>query len=618
MPPRLRRVLGSVELSGFTRRKKPVQLTVGELASPAWRETTGELISTDPAESLLEKVIRAVELAYLDNPDALDIPFLECPLDRFDYALGLPFETRTWDFLWNCGVKSDLDVMVMVTGTFRELRDRLGDMRATLDVAVTSALWIVESGSGQYGFARVQQPQSVAEAGELVRKRAFRSCGFSPASHLYTKKFANVMGMRWGVGITRKWTLEECGRATDLTRERIRQIEKSIMWLPAQRMWGRPEVLESMYVQLLHHEVQEVTVLSTGDSMARQEAVSVLTSYGYPEADFEGPWTLADELELNGIRWADVNRVAYKESERLGLLTLSELRHHIADAFPLLMGEMFEDVIAELVQLADLPHGYVYVEQNGTSYLKSWLTKLLSVLGPQRTDEVYRAAERFCKVRIPRLVFPPRSVIENYLDRAVEFWTADGLVGLEKPAGQELEGVERWVREQIEQCTGHVIHRTELWERARAAGVRLGTLNVYANYSLMFKPCGHGCVTLTGLLPAEIALELAVMRASAIRVATERLGVRVIDGVVVVEVNVGNDLLDSGVLGSSREMREMLKGRRFRVFALENQHGNSSWSGNVLTGFVQSLQALQAQPGDRVLFSFSLDENEVVLQLASE
>lgn len=616
VPAALAGALKGVHVSGLTVNTKSRKLSLfhpelRDLMTSTWAKTLSSFSVDDPSMTLLDVAVSSVQKIYVDSPDCLDVPVVTSPLDRVDNALHIPLEMRTWDLVFGCGVETDHDMCTLLMGTFREMCDRLGDVRAALDVAVTGLSWLVKNETGSYGFLAPVMPGSFVEAVELMRLRAFRGSGWLPSSPQYTATFADVMGRRWSIGIPKPWTLQQCSEEIGVTRERIRQVERFALWESPARSWGRPTVLEAMYEQLVDLENPSIVVSDDGEALDRETAIDFLVRWGYPAEDFEAPWSVTDELDLHGIKWSEVQSVAYGESERLGFISLVELRYHIAEQFPALVGEMFDDVIDRLALYLDLPHGYVYLNRKRGSWVEGWLYKLLGFYGQLPFEETYKALERFCTVRIPRFVFPPRAVLKDFLERYPAFWITDGMVGLEKPSSFEIDGVEKWVNDQIMSCTGKVIHKTELWERARRDDVSGGTLNVYTSYHLFFKPCGSGCITLSGHQPSFEALELAGIRARAIRVPTRRRKVSVSNGVMFVDYEVGNDFLDTGVMGTTTEIRSMIKDQVFKIMVDDQQFGHASWSSHLLTGFTTAFQVLGVEPGDEVTFAFDLARGEV-------
>ena len=591
---------------------------MGLLASSDWRE---HVVGEKPAgiqETLIDLVVAEIERIHSLTPDALDVPFLREPIDRFDHASLLPFEVRTWQLIADSGAVDDIDVMVLVSGTFRELMDRLGDARAALDVAVTGTSWVRKNSNGQYGFTRPEEPGTLHDAVRLLRERAYRGSGRRTTNDQYSSEWAEAIGKRLGVGLSRRWTLDACSEHLEVTRERVRQVEKAALWVGQVRAWGNPAILDELSSLVLDSDVGTDLVVGTGESVSREDAIELLVGYGYPEDVYQGPWTVDDELELLGLNPREVRRFAYGESENTGFITREELRHHVGNRFPVLIGEMFEEIIDGLVVMDGLPYGYVYLENSWGSSVKRWLVGLLSALGPQTFEESYRAMERHHKARRSGLVFPPRAVIKEFMVRDPGFWFADDVVGLTDGASRELSGVERWVQDTICGCSGQVIHRTELWSKARDNNVKGGTLNMYSGYSLYFKPMSGGLLTMTGMVPAEVMCELARQRASAIRVPTRRGVPSITGGIVSIPVEVGNDLLDGGVFSSTMEIRKMLAGQKYKALAAGKQFGNINWSHNQMTGFTGVLRELGVQPGDQVLFVFSVVDGEMTAELATE
>ena len=613
IPIALNSILKNHNLSGLLKRGKEFSLPLASFTSSNWREDVGSLDLVDESVSMLDLIVLAVDECYQKSPDRFDIPFVDNPIDHFYGSVNIPFEVRTWEILRKLGVKTDLDVFLIFTSTIHELRSRFDDMRAVLDVAVTGGCWLVARESGSYGFQIPKQPESLDEAGKLIRVRSFRNCGLSPVKKTYRTDFANAIGLRWAVGIGKKLTLVEVGDLVGLTRERVRQIEHSRPWESPTRQWGTPKILEELADQLITATSSESYGLSSGEQIIREDAVALLVSYGFREEDFKGPWQVEDDLSLLGIKFSDLKRTAYVESERLGFITQTELKHHISQKYPELVSETFDEVISQLAVYRDLPHGYVYVEQSGSSYFKSWAVRVLKVYGKLSISEIHKAAERFCKMRIPRLVFPHRSVIEAYLSLDPDFIVNAGQVELVDEERIDLDGVEKWFQMQVESCSNSVISRTELYNRARLDGIKKGTLNVYFSYSLLFKPCGAGCVTLTGLNPSDTAIEIARISGMAIRIKTVRGDIEIQDRVVLLPLQVGNDLLDSGVLSTTSEMRNLLSGQKFRIIFDENSYGHIGWSGVAMYGYQGVLQAMALQPGDDIRISFFLEEGEAVI-----
>jgi len=611
-------VLADEFVTGLIKRGKEVSVSLGQFALPNWRESIGEVRPLNKALTLLELVVEGLESCYQRTPDLFDLPILRSPLDHFEGGFKLPFELRSWDLIGSSGVASDLDVMLLISGTFHEIRDRLGDMRAALDVAVTSQLWIVRRNSGTFGFASPYLPTTLVEAGVLCRVRSMRNRGISQKSKSYRVEVADALGLRWGVGVSESKTLAEVGEMVGLTRERVRQIEQSQLWSSPTRTWGNPPVLQDLADQMIVGAASTVTSTLTGEQLSREDAVALLIAYGYAGEDFEGPWTIHDEIEFLGLRWSDLKSVAYRASDNLGFLSRPELESAIADQFPELVGELFDEVISQLLVRGDLPQGFVYVEKSGVSQFKNWVVRLLKVMGPQSISEIYTATERFCKSRLSGVSFPPRPVVAAFLRGDPTFQCEGELVRLWQDERLELTGVEKWFKDLIQSTRDSVISRTVIFEKAREAGMRHGTMMVYSSYSLFFKPCGRGCVTLTGMSPSSEQVEFAWIQGRAIQVPTVRGEIELVDGNVILPVQVGTDLLNTGVLSSTKEIRDLLRRSNFRLIFDGLSHGSTGFSRMAMFGFTTVLHEMGAQPGDEIQISFDLVEREATLSFINE
>ena len=281
------------------------------------------------------------------------------------------------------------------------------------------------------------------------------------------------------------------------------------------------------------------------------------------------------------------------------------------------MDNILSDLIGKVCAPYLLPHGYLYVNGPRGAYFSMWLSSLLVCLGPLPFEEIYLATQRFCVVQIPRIVFPPRAVIREFLRQSLEFDLEDDEVSLNGGKLTELVGRQKWMYDQISSCTGKVIHRAKLYELARQAGVPFGTIIVYCSYSLYFKPLGNNCVTITGNTPSDAAIDLARDVGAAI-VGSEIRGWRVEGTRVIVDLSLGTDISHSGVWSPRVSIRNLIHGRRYKVFVGDSQHGHASWSGNMMAGLVTGFQVLGARLGDLAQMSFDTSTEILELSLPSE
>jgi hypothetical protein len=82
-------------------------------------------------------------------------------------------------------------------------------------------------------------------------------------------------------------------------------------------------------------------------------------------------------------------------------------------------------------------------------------------------------------------------------------------------------------------------------------------------------------------------------------------------------VEVGNDLIDGGVMGTTKELREMLGAGKLKAFANGQRCGTIGWSDKSMIGFSGVLKLLGVQAGDEVVFSFAVADGEMIAELAT-
>ena len=144
LPVALAGAVKGVQLPGLTvktgsRKLSLLQPELKDFADSSWSRNLPTIIVDNPSMTLLDVVVCTVEEIFIEDPDRLDIPVFTSLLDRVDHALQIPLEIRTWDFVYGCGVETNHDMCTLLTGTFREMCERLGDVRAALDLAVTGS-----------------------------------------------------------------------------------------------------------------------------------------------------------------------------------------------------------------------------------------------------------------------------------------------------------------------------------------------------------------------------------------------------------------------------------------------------------------------------------------------
>jgi len=632
------------------------EIALAPLTKIGWITVLGNVQTAAGSPSILEMVVDGVARTFSKRPKQFNFPVLDSrsrnarssqPHDMAEKSevatFGeLPFETRTWAILSEKQLGTSDELSDILDLHFLQLASQLDDLRAAIDIAITSQSWYLGEQNGRRAFHAPQCSTSLNESIDLVGVRTLRHCGINPDSVNYELKIGIVIADRLALLRLKPRTLQECAINLGLTRERVRQISRKVKWTPSQRRWPQPKVLMDLCTstaanqRLQGSRFVESQVSNDQDSiigkLTTSDVANILVSLGAKRRDVDPIGTRARNISALNITRANLQRRAYNFTERLGFITRAELSKHFFDEFPDFLthstravgenqpsgqpdsNDAISDLIAEVCAPYHFSYGYLYVNWQRGTYFSNRVEQLLRCFGPLPFEEVYLAVQRFCVVQIPRIVFPPRVVIREFLQQSPDFGLEDDEVSLNGGKLAELQGRQKWMYDQISSCTGKVIHRAKLYELARQSGVPFGTIAVYCSYSLYFKPIGHNCVTITGHTPSDAAIDLARDIGRAITVGSETQGWRVEGTRVIVDLSLGTDISHNGVWSPKVNIRNLIHGRRFKVFVGESQYGHASWSGNVLAGFVSGFQILGARLGDLVQMSF--DTSTEVLELS--
>jgi hypothetical protein len=640
-------------------KRRQAKISLAPLTKFGWITGLKNIHTVKGSPSILDLVVDGVAKTFSGRPKQFNFSFLENqshmsrpsrsrdPAKELEIATfrELPLETRTWGILTSRQLGISDEPRDILDITFLQLANQLGDLRAAIDIAVTSQSWYLGEHNGKPAFHAPQLPTSIDEAIQLVGERTLRHCGVNPDSLTYEPRIGVMIADRRGLLRLKPRTLHEYAEELGLTSERVRQISVRVKWTPSQRRWPQPQVLVNLCSsssQYQHSQSSLSLVTEVSDEqdstigrLGTSDLANILVSLGARRRDVDPIGTRARQLSAMKISRAELQRRTYGFTERLGFITRTELTIHLLDEFrdffirptgidgdPQTVSESdsddaLSDLITEVCAPYKFSYGYLYVNGQRGTYFSKWVKSLLGCLGPLPFEEVYLATQRFCVVTIPRIVLPPRVVIREFLQQCPEFELEDDEVSLYGGNPYELQGREKWMYDQILSCTGRVIHRAKLFEMARKSSVPFGTISVYSAYSLYFKPVGRSCITITGHIPSDAAIELARDIGAAISVRTETRRWRVEGSCVIVEVSVGTDISHSGVWSPKANIRKLIFGTRYRVLVDGSQHGHANWSGILLAGLMTGLQVLGANIGDLVEMSFDTSAEVLELELLS-
>lgn len=622
LPPAWEKALQNRSVDGLVRLvRKKRQIHLSDFCGGTWPKLLVSCVTQIEGDAIYDLVIESLVDAISDSGDFTEVPIVAEQLAGVPGARGLPFLLETWDVLASRGMDSDERVTSLLQGTHFDAFELLGDWIAVLDIAITAEAWLVRTTGKPPFFARSICPTSMNDAFVLARIRSARQSGIVPTSPLYSFAFADALGRRRAITDGKPWTLEQCGTALNLTRERVRQIEKGLPWEARPRRWKTHGFLERAIEDFRLSRAAEE--FSTFDSEGRPIRINcggfkIMCAFlgAGNDSRLNPAPSLHDRLASIHLKLSDLKREAYKFSLRLGFLNIDDLRYQMTSNHPDIDETLCEEVIREICEHTDLPFDYVYVEGMKNGFFFNWISSLLSSTGPLGFEELYLASTRQCQGRIPSAIHPVRRVIRQFFELDSRFLVDNGTIRLVEPEQVKLGKTQAWMMATIKDAPGVAIHRTELLSRAREVGFNRSSVGVFCSYSMYFKPVGRNCVSLTGEFPSEEAIDAAHARGASMRIATSIDNWKAVGGVVDVHVTSGTDLCDSGLLGMKVVLMRLLGTLRYKIMVGDAQYGHVGWTKQMSTGWTTALNELGVVSGDEIVLSFDSKTKEVLVTFA--
>lgn len=537
------------------------------------------------------------------------------------HVLGIPVLVGTRRRLRRAGLLGADLADFLSAATFRELRHALGSLSSALDLWMTARAWLVDLGDGMLRALPSVIPDTVLEAFRLARVRNFRQLGVLPTSIHYSLEMAEAMGRRAGLSADGPATLEEAASCVGLSKQRVQQLEKTFAGLSAARCWGVPEAIAPLLgkVKRRLRTCDYFRGLTTThiDGLAAGGVAALLTFHGARVPSHSKVSRRLDALLATaGKAQSEVVDAAYASTGRFGFIREDDLRRDLRGLLPAACAEDIEVLAFELAGRRRLPLGYLHIDSRRHSWFVTRARYILRRIGTTSLDEVYEALSRN-RVYCRRPPLPPRSVVRAFFEQDRRFRVQGDDVSLHRSSPRPLSRLAAWMAAQIAATGLQVIHRTRLLANARAAGRKSSTVSTYCQYSPLFKPVGRGCVALVGTFPDDEAISLANEDARAIRVASRLKEWHPKGNTIELKVRVGNDMIDSGILGVPKAIKQLLESKNLAIVSDDIPYGNAGLSGSSLYGLTTVCAALGIVPRDIIDIRIDLETNELCVEPAT-
>jgi len=604
LPPEAAKRLKSTQVNGLIgqRAHRPPPF-LSSFAAANWASHIASLKCQDKDKYLADLVIESLHDRIKLWPLTFNFVVIPEQLNGVEHLGKIPFRVDTIERLGEMRKFDDSGLRQLLSSTFLEAFELVGDVQVVLDLFVTGRSWLIPGRGGRLVVAPFIETRSLAEETNLMALRYARTLGVSPTSKYYENEMTlGVFGRRFGVSLYGEATLAECGDALGVSRERSRQIFERLPVRFARRQWPVSESASQIQASLLNGWQTAASQVETGLRRAvmprREDAERYMSMYGRAPNSYKPNNDLEGRLLEQALTLSKIGRECFRSSESLGFVHESTALDRLTEVFAPADRSLLAEAM-HAIQRFRLPDGYLYFEDlKGSSYIIGAISRVLGMRGPLTFEELYLAASRHAQYRRPGCVFPPRTVIRTFLSQDLRFVSDNDLFDIVSPPEVRLEGVALWMYGTISESPGCVIYRPELLDKARRAGHNGSSVQVFIIRHELFKTCPRNCVTLTGVFPAEDDIDRAYRRGQLVRINTTSSW-RPKGDKFVIELVAGTDLCDGGLLSLDRALVGMFRGRRMKIMVSRSHHGHVGWSKGTTTGWATALRKADIAPGDR-------------------
>jgi hypothetical protein len=575
---------------------------------------------TGPFGDIHPPVLRCARACLLRRDDVVARPLFTKRVVGNTSVLGLPVLRSTKRTLKSASLLGRDLADFLTAGTFEELLHRLGRLRASLDLLMTARSWLTDNGDGVLrATPRLTYPHILGTF-HLARMRNMRQLGVCPSNAHYTTEMADATGVRAGLWEEGDGTLEQASCILGLTRQRLQQLEKTFSGLANPRCWGLPRALRGHVLRIRRQENTQSffrpRVEDRVDDLSRSGLLRVIRFNGVPIVSRARQARRLDTLLSEAhLTRAEIVARAYELSGDFGFIRRDDLLSGLRSTLTRAEDKDLELLATELSGGRGLPHGYVFLHASHRTWVTSRIINTLRHLRRIAVDELHAALERN-RIFHKRPRMPPKEVLKAFLRQDRRFVLENEQVALRHHAPRSLTGGLSWIASQLAEGPSQSIHRTVLLARARDAGQKVTTISVYAQYSMLFKPVGRGCIALVGTYPTDEDVGAANDAARAIRIKSRVMEWEMgIDGPLI-RLLVGNDCVDSGIVSLKKEIRQFLSNRDLILTSVEGTHGRARVSGAMVYGLMSVCAALTIVPGDVILLTARLSSDELYVALS--
>ena len=389
------------------------------------------------------------------------------------------------------------------------------------------------------------------------------------------EKYGDLLQARNGWGVP-KLTLDQFGERFSVTRERIRQIERTFVLVGTETVRSVPQSVGRLSEYSFTSTSGQTLELLREDNVISSsewslESIASFMSYYLGESTAE-EWlidALPSELDLLNKN-AKIKAVRDARS-LIGIISLTS----IAD--PEVGGFLSKNETTKLIKTmyvrtffdADIA---LVSTSKGSSGLENSVSKQLAVSSPLHFEVLQEGISRSARRRGANATLPSPQQVARLLSQTEHFTVDDnGFVsGKADPVSET--SVEGWLLQQLLIAPNFLKSKAEIYRSAVSEGVNLASITQYLSYSPMFRLSGDGLVYPVGSPPTQEALDFAYTVANNLVVKGD-FKLRVLDNdTIEADVQLGTNFMISGVISLPAQASKLLANQSRSVHCCEKDN----------------------------------------------
>lgn len=474
----------------------------------------------------------------------------------------LRLKMATLETLGALGIQEDDSIARLGGIAWHELLNAGGDWLQVLEIAHNLYDWVPWVEQNELGFS------SRDSLDDAVTKLTSQACARSGMDIIEMVSWVGFIKGRFGWG-TQKLSLDQIGQAIGVSKERVRQVQGSIMVNFDFADRELPPILE----KILQHSVASpsddacdalrIDGFEISESWAWPRLLGLYNALGH--GDKAAAW-----YAVNGMTGAVLeDRIFIDKSIRkarsiMGVIKIDSVRD--MSTGELISADLVRERIPTLYPVYSICENYAVVSSKGGSSIVSETAKQLGINSPLSLEVIHKGLMLVAVYRHSQKVMPPARILKTLLLDLGFSEDTNGLIF--GPTKELMDGQnDRWLLDFIRSSPGQCVSKAAIFRAAILLGISINTLGLYLSYASWVRLLGNGIYTVVGITPTPEEIKFAERVEAAIAVPNSHAEFTVApDGkVVYVSAIFSTPLLVNGVLSAGRQLVQVLGDKKREI-----------------------------------------------------